>query len=602
MSAGRLWRTVRHLSAEQWIHRALIRGRMAAIRRAPGRYRSRIAAEAARLPLPDPSRPALRDIAAIALRLQTAIHGVSYSGAPDGRFRLLNRDFDFGSIEDIRWRGDFGEGANPLRRMVLAYMGYVVPLLATGTADSLSATVRLVRGLDAQSPWSAPGVLRDVWNAYTASHRLINLLAGLALYRKAGGPADDAAEKEILEHVRLCAAFVRRNLERDIQYNHLMKNLVALAVYAAACGAMPPQFAFLRRAVPKALAQNVLGDGGPAERSPMYHALALLDVRMLAASGLFPDDALPGQDRRMTQALGVMAHGDGEIALLNDSWIGEAPSAAALGAVPADGASRLPQTGYVRLAGSGDSAGDDVVFDCGPCGPDDQPGHAHADFLSVETCVQGNRFLVDTGVPTYTSGDLRNSSRAAAAHNGPRLEGAEPIEFWKSFRVGRRGYAGALNESAFSGIAPLIPPLIAAGWQDGYAHLGMDVRRLVALWPGAGLLIADLWRGGGHMPSTDFLVDGTWRIDEDGRFARNGTEISVAALAGALSLPEPDSCWRRFEVERPAHRLRLRPAPAGNGAQGAVWFGWADMPPPDAALLGDLFERLAAAKKIPSGE
>ncbi|CAN0600307.1 unnamed protein product, partial [Laminaria digitata] len=160
----------------------------------------------------------------------------------------------------------------------------------------------------------------------------------------------------------------------------------------------------------------------------------------------------------------------------------------------------LPDTGYVRLGQGGDS----VVFDCGACGPDDNPGHAHADFLSVEATVAGMRFLVDTGVPTYTAGDDRNSSRSAAAHNGPRLTGAEPIEFWKSFRVGRRGYAGVLDVAAPEGA------LIASGWQSGYAHLGANVRRAVCLWPGQGLLIADLWRGATSTAETGFLIPSAW--------------------------------------------------------------------------------------------
>ena len=126
---------------------------------------------------------------------------------------------------------------------------------------------------------------------------------------------------------------------------------------------------------------------------------------------------------RMTAALSAMTLADGEIALMNDSWVGEAPKPSDLIANRALKAGRLPLTGYESLRGGGDS----VVFDCGPCGPDKNPGHAHADFLSIEATVAGKRFLVDTGVPTYTAGDLRDAARSAAAHNGPRLLGEEPL-------------------------------------------------------------------------------------------------------------------------------------------------------------------------------
>jgi len=590
MSVGRLWRTVRHLTAEQWIFRFVCRGQRLAMRHHPAFSRRRIDRAARNLPLPDPSSDVAVAIAEIVLQLQMTVHGDSYAGAPDGKFTLLNRDYDFGSVEQVSWRGEFHEGNNPLRRMNLAYMGYAVPLLARGRAEDLGAICALVQSLDRQNAWSTPGVFRDVWNAYTASHRLINLLSALALYRKAGGPSDPAAEKILLEHARFCAAFIRANLERDLQFNHLMKNYVALSAYAGMCATPPAAFDLLQAAVPKSIRQNILPDGGQAERCPMYHVLSMLDVRVFAASGLHPETWQPALDEtiaRMAAALQVMTLADGEIALMNDSWIGEAPRADSMvdtGNTPP--VTRIVDTGYVRLGQGGDS----VVFDCGPCGPDDNPGHAHADFLSLEATAAGKRFLVDTGVPTYTAGADRNASRSAAAHNGPRLTDAEPIEFWKSFRVGRRGYAGELD---------LTPPdgaLITAGWQSGYAHRGADVRRAVCLWPGRGVLIADLWRGAVSTAETRFLIPSDWAHEAGMTFRQDGTELSVLALAGTLSAPEDAAHWYRFGVERKANRIVLKPAMVKDEARAAVYFSWArDAAVPGEDALSALFDELATA-------
>ncbi len=590
MSIGRLWRTVRHLTAEQWVFRLVCRGQRLVMRHHPEFSRRRIDRAARNLPLPDPSSDVAVAIAEIVLQLQLAVHGDSYEGAPAGRFTLLNRDYDFGSVEQVSWRGEFHEGNNPLRRMNLAYMGYAVPLLARGRAEDLGAICALVTSLDRQNAWSSPGVFRDVWNAYTASHRLINLLSALALYRKAGGPPDAAAEEVLLEHARFCAAFIRANLERDLQFNHLMKNYVALSAYAGMCAAPPAALDLLQAAVPKSIRQNVLSDGGQAERCPMYHVLSMLDVRVLAASHLFPETWQPALDEtiaRMAAALPAMTLADGEIALMNDSWIGEAPRADSVvdtGKTPP--VVRILDTGYVRLGEGGDS----VVFDCGPCGPDDNPGHAHADFLSVEATAAGKRFLVDTGVPTYTAGTDRNASRSAAAHNGPRLTDAEPIEFWKSFRVGRRGYAGELDLTAPAGA------LLAAGWQTGYAHLSADVRRAVCLWPGRGLLIADLWRGAVSTADARFLIPSEWAVAGGANFSQDGINLSVRALAGTLSGAEDATHWYRFGVERKAHRLVLQPDLAKDDARAAVWFSWS----PEAFIPGDdglaaLFDGLATA-------
>jgi uncharacterized heparinase superfamily protein len=592
MNVGRLWRTARHLTPAQWRYRLTGQGRRIITRLAPDIARGRIEARAAALPLPDPSRPAVIDAAQHVLLLQRAAH-------PDdiarGRFTLLNRSFDFGAPETVRWRGEFHEGDNPLRRMTLAYMGYAVPLLARGRAEDAKTVASLVASLEAQNQWSSRGVLRDVWNPYTASHRLINLIAGLALYRASGAVPPPEAERALLDHARLCAAFVCENLERDLQYNHLMKNHVALALYAAACSAVPPTLSWIEHGVPATIAQNILPDGGHAERSPMYHALALLDVRVLRATELYPawQTLLSETETRMRRALSVMAHPDGDIALFNDAWLGEAPSAADLDAQRADGpTARLPDTGYVRLS----AARDAVIFDCGPIGPDDNPAHAHADFLSIEASAHGKRLIVDPGVPTYTAGELRNIARAAISHNGPQLDGIEPMEFWKSFRVGRRGVAYEIRDERLAGLAPLW----CAGRHTGYAHLGVEVRRYVGLWPGFALLVADLWRGPVRAPEASrFLIPGTWRPRRDGApgFTLEDTSVTIECLHGTPAPVEASRIWPRFDVQQPAHRIAVRPVAAQDGTRrAALFFRWNDdAASPSLAALRDQLDKLAAA-------
>lgn len=592
MQLGRFWRTVRHLTPEQWLWRGIGRGRRVVMRFDTGRVRRRIEAAAQALPMPDPSGDRLCAIARHVLQLQQAVHGAHLDGIESGRFVLLNREYDFGGIDRVAWRGAFDEGNNPLRRMTLAYMGWAVPLLARGTPDGLTTVTRLLASLEAQNPFSASGVFRDVWNAYTASHRLINLLAGLALHRAAGGRPSAEDEQALLTHARFCAAFVCANLERDLQYNHLMKNYVALSVYAAAVDHVPPPFALLREAVPRSIAQNVLADGGHAERSPMYHALAMVDVALLRESRLFDgawNALLDDVGVRMRSALGIMSHPDGDIALFNDAWLGEAPPARALtGEPPPPAVARLPVSGYVRIGDGGDAA----ILDCGPCGPDDNPGHAHADFLSVELSVGGRRLVVDPGVPTYTAGDLRDVSRSAASHNAPSVDGVEPIEFWKSFRVGRRGRAAEITDARFGGVAPLW----AAGYHTGYAHVGLQIRRWIGMWPGAGLLICDICVGRQRQLETiRFLVDGTWTAEPgDGgtSFTQADRRIVARALAGRMTIPRAGRYWPRFGLEMPAHEFALFPEDTGHYRRAALWLSWADVAPPGRSTVVGLLDRL----------
>jgi uncharacterized heparinase superfamily protein len=590
-----LYRTVRHLSATQAFHRLAGTGRRRFARAFPDVARKRLERLAADLPLADPSNSRLGAVAAHVLELQRAVHGNRPVEILSGRFTLLNRTIDFGTCANVVWRRDVGERNNPLWRMNLAYMGYLVPLLNEGRREALDAALVLLRTLDAQNPFSEAAVFRDVWHPYTASHRLINLLSGLALYRRAGGRIEADEQSDLVAHARLCGAFVHRNLEHDLQYNHLLKNYVALAVYAAAAGQVPAAHEFLERAVPRIVASQVLADGGHAERSPMYHLLVLIDVRMLRDCGLFVGSWGPFLAERlagMERALAIMSHPDGEIALFNDSWLGEGPAAASVSGVRVpDGRAELAETGYVRLAAGGDV----VLFDCGPCGPDENPSHAHADFLSIELTVGAERFVVDPGVATYAAGRERDQSRAAESHNGPHLSGSEPVEFWGAFRVGHRGRAYGAEPAILDGLAPLW----CAGWQDGYVRLlQAKVARYVGLWPGHGALIADLWRGGaGHAAASHFLLAEGWELAEldPPCFRHSGLRVRMSALRGRLGVPGPMPYWPRFGEVRVGRRVALLPAAEGSRRFGAVWVEWGNRGPPvSEAGLAHLFDNLAS--------
>ncbi len=581
MSLGRLWRTTRHLGAEQLAFQLERRARRRLVGIFPDVARRRIERRAAALPMPNLDAAPLRAIA----ETVAAFHSETHDELENGRFTLMNRAFDFGAPDRIDWRGDFGDGDNPLRRMTLSYLGAAVPALAGG-GGALDATAAMLSSLERDNPWRIPDVLRDVWNPYAASHRVINLLAGLALHRTAGGPAGTDAETAILSHVRLCAAMVRANLERDLQFNHLMKNLVALAVYGAGVQRLPASFAFLRDAVQRSIQQCVLADGGHVERSPMYHKLALIDLRLLRRTGLF-GETLDDATARMETALAAMCHADGDIALFNDSWLGEGPAASALIDTGAVGEiARLSDTGYVRLGRGGDV----VLFDCGACGPEATPAHAHADFLSIEASVAGKRLIVDPGVPTYTAGPERSFARSAAAHNSPIVEGVEPLELWGSFRVGRRARAEAIEDAALGGFAPL--------WCAGRLDIrsGVSLRRFVGLWPGSGLLICDAWSGGPDAAaSTSFLVAGDWRLAGDGPpiLSSDAAQVRVVSMAGAVQSVGSARYWPRFDVEQPAHRIVVRPETRDKRRRAALWWGWDETAePPGSQALNSLLNRL----------
>jgi Heparinase II/III-like protein/Heparinase II/III N-terminus len=579
MDAGRLYRTVRYLSLHQWVDRFLCRGRFAMMEKRPQAARRHFQAAIRQIPPLDPLSPNLAKVASHVTQLQRAVHGSYLAGIPRGRFTLLNREVDFGRLETLEWRKDLGEKNNRLWRMNLAYMGYLVPLFEADARAALPIANNLLVSLREQNPWSARGIFRDVWHPYTASHRVINLLVCLHFAARSGVAQQSPDLKEIIDEIQLGAAFVLGNLERDLQYNHLLKNFVCLAAVVSAATAKSKFAAKVLREVEDSVEQQFLKDGGQAERAPMYHLLSLLDLRILRDSGALPAkayDAVCQAEARGNLAANAMIHPDGDVALFNDSWRGEAPLAADLvnGLDPRPGKPlriELPVTGYARLA----HRGDNLIIDFGACGPDDNPGHAHADFLSFELSVAGLRALVDPGVPTYNQGPARNASRSAHWHNGPAFENEEPIEFWSSFRVGRRGYAYKL---------PLEIPdksaLTFAAWQSGYSHIGAVVARAVWLMPGRGLLIADIWMGApARQAFSRFLIGDEWNANKDNPFAFSSSsqpdKIAFRAMEGEIIAETQTQYWQRFGLSRNASCVKLLPAWDHDLRIAGLWLDWA---------------------------
>lgn len=586
MDLLRTWRTVRHLSASQLANRPVCRGKFVAMEKMPGPARRYFGRGAAALGPFDFASARLAATTAHVVQLQRAVHGRFLDGVGQGRFTLLNREIDFGGLDKVEWRRELGERNNRLWRMNLSYMGYLVPFVEREGAAAVPVVHRLLTSMDAQNPWSSRGVFRDVWHPYSVSHRVINLVTCLSLLAQASQPVSPEARAAIEAEIRLGTAFILGNLERDLQYNHLFKNFVCLAVVAAA-QAGPARFAAGPLSeVAGSVAQQFLPDGGHAERAPMYHLLSLIDLRILHDSGALTPPNAAAVSHAMEGAgrvINVVTHPDGNVALFNDSWLQEAPPAAELTdrVVPRPAEPlriEHPDIGYARLA----QGGDGVILDYGPCGPDANPGHAHADFLSLELSVGGLRTLVDPGVPTYSEGEARNISRSAASHNGPCLVGDEPIEFWSSFRVGRRGYGFrlALDETAGDAVA---------GWQNGYVSgHGVRVARAVRLFPGRGLLVADLWTGPQGLPEqSSFLVARSWTSVAPGQFVctdPGGTVagFSVVPLLGTALPAEQGSYCLNFGLPETGTRIGFRPVAAHGARRLLLWFGWNETAAPDA--------------------
>lgn len=319
-----------------------------------------------------------------------------------------------------------------------------------------------------------PPVTGYGWEPYPLSLRIVNWIK----WATAGNDLSAPARHSLAVQVR---QLVRR-LEVHLQANHLWANAKAL-VFAGAAYQGAESATWLAKGlqlIERELDEQILADGGHVERSPMYHAIVLEDLLdLLQLASVFPqvieeDAAQRWQEaaQRMLHTLKVMSHPDGDIAMFNDAAIGTAPAHAALRAYaselgieadshPLPAMAALPDTGYVRL-----EAGPAVLIaDVGVIGPDYQPGHAHADTLSFELSLHGQRLLVNAGTSTYEASALRLWQRGSAAHNTVCVDGRNSSDVWGNFRVARRARPHAVRWHTEAACLAL------EAAHDGFRHL-----------------------------------------------------------------------------------------------------------------------------------
>lgn len=414
-----------------------------------------------RLSRPTPDlRPAPARRALVGQWAQPALKRQSLIG-PD-RFQFLNHTGDIAQASD--WNRD-GED-----KLWLYNLHYFDDLNAATANDRLTWHRALVERWIAENP-PATG---NGWEPYPVSLRIVNWIKwGLG-----GTPLSGAWQDSLAVQTRWLA----KRLEHHLLGNHLFANAKAL-VFAGCYFSGAEADGWLRTGLDilkRELAEQVLADGGHFERSPMYHAIILEDVldliNLADAYSLDEASKVTAQLReaapKMLFWLDAMCHPDGQISFFNDAAFGIAPSAHALQTyarrctVPLPKADvqtllSLRDSGYIRLANDLCVA----LLDTAPIGPDYLPGHAHADTLSFELSLFGQRLIVNGGTSVYGTGPERQRQRSTATHSTVEIDGLSSSEVWAGFRVARRANPLDLRcEQANGGVE------VSCG-HDGYHRL-----------------------------------------------------------------------------------------------------------------------------------
>lgn len=409
------------------------------------------------------------------------------------------------------------------------------------------------------------------WEPYPLSLRLVNWIKWSL--------SGNALPTEAILSLAVQARWLTRRIEWHILGNHLFSNAKAL-VFAGFFFSGTEAERWLRagaKILSHELQEQILGDGGHFERSPMYHSIALEDVLDLInlircaggdpgahAGGLLAD--LEAKVAPMMRWLKAMCHPDGQISFFNDATMGIAPApaeleryAASLGfdvAPVASGLTDLPVSGFVRIAASAAV----VIADVGRVGPDYLPAHGHADTLSFEMSIGRRRLIVNSGTSVYGTGAERQRQRGTAAHSTVVVAGTDSSEVWSGFRIGRRARPFAVQHEASD------QGLQLQGSHDGYRCLpGRPIHRRSWLLTDCGLTITDVVSGSGHHAIAVYLHLPPW-VSADPldacavRLTEMETGLALAEVSSdsglAISI-EPGTWHPEFGRSVPNSHLRL---------------------------------------------
>lgn len=386
------------------------------------------------------------------------IPGVMHQATWDGSrtFRFLNR------TEVVSWPGSWNDSALPL--LWLYNLHYFADLHARDAGARRHAHRDLVDRWITDNP-PAEGV---GWAPYPVSLRIRNWVRWWV--------EGERPQARWVDSLAIQARWLERNLEYHLLGNHLLEN--AFALFAAGCWFDGAEGRSMRangaELVTAQLQEQVLGDGGHFERSPMYHCLMLeglldsLNIGQVAGFGIPAEWRITA--RSMCDWLQGVLHPDGQIPLMNDAAFGVAASPADL----LDYAERVlnhktewTRTPIVALRDSGYVVVRRQpwhgILDVGALGPGYLAAHGHADTLCCELSVMGRRLLVDPGTSTYANEPQRWYERSTAAHNTIAMDSRDSSNVWHAFRTGRQAIATLQRVAEYS------DSLEVAAAHDGYA-------------------------------------------------------------------------------------------------------------------------------------
>jgi len=288
---------------------------------------------------------------------------------------------------------------------------------------------------------------KDALEPFPISLRGINWVKFLSIH--------SIKEKSIDDNLYAQYNILMDTLEYHLLGNHLLENGFSL-LFGAYYFKDDKFYSKAKEILTNELTEQILDDGAHFELSPMYHQIMLF--RLLDCINLVKNNSYKNSDllsffeakaEVMVGWLNVMTFTDGNIPLFNDSAYSIAPTTEQINRYATElkinsKVTKLSTSGYRKYQNSRY----EVVTDIGHIGPDYIPGHAHADTFSFELYLNGNPFIVDSGLSTYETNARRTDERSTAAHNTVEIDNLNQSEVWGGFRVANRAYVTILHENS----------------------------------------------------------------------------------------------------------------------------------------------------------
>jgi uncharacterized heparinase superfamily protein len=393
-----------------------------------------------------------------------------------GNLTLLNEQHALGI--PIDWKFENTPKPSRLWRFHLHYQEYLLDLAVTSDAPESWALIwQIVESWIDNNPLNTIGDDSDAWHPYCISRRLA---VWLQLYGRNVPPS--SLLKRFRKSCVQQAEALCHSLEFDLGGNHLIENIRALVLAGCALDCIQSKKWLSRayRSLRRELPRQVLPHGEHFERAPGYHCQVLgglLQIMLVSADVHAPMDQLCREyATRMITFLHGILHPDGEIPLFGDSCFGDTYPVAELQRLTeatglttnSERSNSTKAYGPYWVWRCKTSPTDALIFDAGQVAADCLPAHGHCDLLNFEASIDGNRWIVDSGVFNYDDDPMRVYCRSTVAHNTVTIDDLNQCDVWSRFRMGYRGRTSQFRYGAEGGYS------WATASHNAYRRIGVE--------------------------------------------------------------------------------------------------------------------------------